>query len=79
MSGATQPCGCSVSTIFVFQSPDFQNAANTVYEHKKAVDAYNASAGNNNKYTFKSDYERMQYLMGSYNRNTSCQTSRLHR
>ena len=79
MSGATQTCGCSVSTIFVFQSPDFQNAANTVYEHKKAVDAYNASAGNNNKYTFKSDYERMQYLMGSYNRNTSCQPSRLKR
>jgi len=76
MSGAIQPCPCAVSTIFVFQSPDFQNAANTVYEYKNSIDAYNASRGNNTKYTFKSDFERMQYLMGSYNRKTSCQPSR---
>lgn len=76
MSGTLQSCPYAVSTIFVFQSPDFQNAANTVYEYKQSVDAFNAARGNNAKYTFKSDYERMQYLLGSYNRKTSCQPSR---
>lgn len=60
------PFGGYVSTTFVFQSPNVQNAANSVYVQKSTVDgqyaASNAAAPK--KYTFKTDYERMQYIIG---------------
>ena len=75
MSTPLQNCPCAVSTIFVFQSPTFQNAANTVYEYKLAVDTLNNATATGKTYKFKSDFERMQYLLGSYNRKASCQNS----
>ena len=76
MSTNIQPCPCAVSTIFVFDSPQVQNACNTVYEHKLAVDTKNNAAVTGKTYKFKSDLERIQYKLGSYNRKTSCQPSR---
>jgi hypothetical protein len=52
--------------IFVFESPQQQNAANAVYIQKKAFDAARAARGSKAVYTFKSDRERMQWLMGLY-------------
>jgi hypothetical protein len=68
MSG--QGCQVRVSTIFVFGSPAAQNAANTVYEQKKAYDTANNATVTGNTYKFKSDFERMQYLLGQRNRQT---------
>jgi hypothetical protein len=60
------PTGGFVSTIFVYNSVGAQNAANSVYVQKSTIDAEYAAdptkAGR--VYTFKSDYERMQYLIG---------------
>ncbi len=33
------PSGGVVSTAFVFQTSDYQNAANSVYVHKSTIDA----------------------------------------
>ena len=55
-----------MSTTFTFQTPQIQNAANSVYVAKSTADALyltsNASAPKT--YTFKSDWERMQYILG---------------
>ena len=72
MSTPLQNCPCAVSTIFVFQSPTFQNAANTVYEYKQAVDTLNNATATGKTYKFKTDYERMQALIGGYARNPTC-------
>jgi hypothetical protein len=60
------PRGGFVSTIFTYNSVGVQNAANSVYVQKSTIDGQNAAdptkAGR--VYTFKSDYERMQYLIG---------------
>jgi hypothetical protein len=45
-----------------------QTAANNVYEQKKAFDAAQVAAGKTAVYTFKSDWERMQYLLGKLGR-----------
>jgi hypothetical protein len=70
MSGnaTLQSCQVPVSTIFVFDNQQVQNAANTVYEYKKAYDARQSTIGSQAKYQFKSDFERMQYLTGLYGR-----------
>lgn len=64
MSGGETNCPCitQTSTIFVFSSPAVQNAANSVYESKKA----RAALGRPIK--FKSDSERMQYVIGRQGR-----------
>jgi hypothetical protein len=60
------PCGGFISTVFTYQNVGIQNAANSVYIQKSTVDgqyaAANAAAPK--KYTFKTDYERMQYIIG---------------
>ena len=60
------PTGGFISTVFVYQSVDIQRAANSVYVQKSTADglyaASNAAAPK--KYTFKTDYERMQYIIG---------------
>ena len=56
--------GGVVSTIFTFESPQVQGAANSVYVHKSTVDAGYAAEHSNRTYTFKTDYERMQYIIG---------------
>jgi len=67
-------CSVKVSTIFVLDSPTAQNASNTVYEAKKGDLASSISGrlapGVNHdvRLTFKTDFERMQYLIGLYGR-----------
>ena len=60
------PTGGFISTIFVYNSVGIQNAANSVYVQKSTIDAeYAADPRKTGRvYTFKSDYERMQYLIG---------------
>ena len=76
-SGSITTCQTFVSTLFVFKTPQEQNAADTVYEAKKAELASSISGlpGSPNvrhdvNLLFKTDYERMQYLMGLYGRTT---------
>lgn len=64
--GVICPCITTPSTIFIFESVQFQRAANNVYEFKQAYDTANASSGK--KYQFKTDFERMQYLIGRQGR-----------
>lgn len=65
---SSQGCKVRVSSIFVFDNPGVQNAANAVYEQKKAYDLAKNAAVTGNTYKFKSDFERMQYLLGQRNR-----------
>ena len=60
------PYGGFISTIFTFDSPKTQNAANTVYFHKSTVDAEYLAANpiRPKKYNFKTNNERMQYIIG---------------
>jgi hypothetical protein len=60
------PCGGFISTIFTFQSVQVQNAANSVYVQKSTIDGQNAASNPSapKKYIFKTDYERMQYIIG---------------
>jgi hypothetical protein len=68
-----QPCPCvAVSTPFIFESVQFQNAANQVYEYKVAYDQKKNARVTGKTYKFKTDFERMQALIGSYARNPSC-------
>jgi len=62
----TLPSGGVISTLFVYESVGVQNAANTIYVHKSTLDGL-ASAANPltpKKYIFRTDYERMQYIIG---------------
>ena len=62
-------CPCMVSSIsnLVVQTVAFQRAANSIYSANSAI-VYNKQLGTlaspNGNPTFKSDYERMQYLIG---------------
>ena len=74
MSSAIGNCGTVVSTIFVFDRKPVQDAANMIYASKKG-DVTSSIAGtlgpgvnHNVRLTFKTDYERMQYLTGLYGR-----------
>jgi hypothetical protein len=60
------PCGGFISTAFTYQTVGIQNAANSVYIQKSTVDGQYAAANPAapKKYTFKTDYERMQYIIG---------------
>jgi hypothetical protein len=58
------PSGGYISTLFTFQSRDIQNQANATYVHKSTVDASYAATNSNRKYNFKSDRERMLYIIG---------------
>ena len=60
------PSGGYISTVFTFQSPQVQGAANAVYVQKSTADGLYASSNASapRKYTFKTDYERMQYIIG---------------
>jgi hypothetical protein len=60
------PTGGFISTTFVFQSVQVQGAANSVYVQKSTVDGQYAAANPTapRKYNFKTDYERMQYIIG---------------
>jgi len=58
--------GGYISTLFVHGTVANQAAANSVYAYKSTVDGQNALSPQtaNRVYTFKSDRERMQYLIG---------------
>jgi hypothetical protein len=58
------PCGGATSTVYTFVSKSFQDAANTVYVQKSTLDAVYAAKGSNQQYQFKSQAERLQYLIG---------------
>ncbi len=68
----SQSCKVKVSTPFVFESVAYQNAANNVYEYVTAYNTANNAAVTGSNYKFKSDYERMQYVLGQKNRSTGC-------
>ena len=59
------PYGGAVSTVFVFQGVGVQKAANSVYLQKTMADAYfSTTRAPNSTYNFKTNYERMQYIIG---------------
>ncbi len=58
------PSGGAVSTIYTFKSKEFQNAANMVYVQKSTLDASYLAAGSAKQYQFKSQSERLQFLIG---------------
>jgi len=74
MATPLQSCQTRVSTIFVLGSVADQNAANMVYTSKRADYASSISGASPVQHTtrllFKTDFERMQYLIGLYGRNS---------
>ena len=73
--GSLTTCQTRVSTMFVFGTVQAQNAAETIYSQKTAELASSISGvpsapnvRHDVNLIFKSDYERMQYLMGLYGR-----------
>ena len=60
------PTGGYVSTLFVFESVQYQNAANSAYLAKSTADAVYISQPNtqNVRANFKSYDDRMKYLIG---------------
>jgi hypothetical protein len=77
--GATSivPCPCAytncVSTIFIFDTVQYQNSANTVYTRQQDFNAAPQNVRKGKKYQFKNDYERMQALIGRYGVAPACQ------
>jgi hypothetical protein len=61
-------CIVDVSENFIFESPSFQTSCNTLYEQKKAFDLAANATVTGNTFKFKTDFERMQYLIGLYGR-----------
>ena len=74
MSQNTRACGTPTVPTFVFESPQYQTACNNIYVNRSTTDSYvQSTKGNTNYIKFKTDLERMQYLLGSYNQRPSCQ------
>lgn len=73
----TVPCPCAypncISTIFIFDTVQYQNSANTVYTRQQEFNALTSNVVKGKKYTFKNDYERMQALIGRYGVAPACQ------
>jgi len=73
MSYNVRVCGCTVQQYapVIFNSVAYQNSANTVYQAKNAIltKSQNGTLGTTatGNTIFKSDYERMQYLLGRQN------------
>jgi hypothetical protein len=68
MSETNSICQTKISTFFVFDSPTVQTAANSVYVNASTFNV--ANAANGRKYQFKTDFERMQYILGLYGRDS---------
>jgi hypothetical protein len=68
------PTGGYVSTLFVYKTVAAQAEANSVYVQKSTIDGLNNLNPQtvNRVYTFKSDRERMQYLIGKIATVPSC-------
>jgi hypothetical protein len=77
MSGdSITSCQVKVSTIFTFGTLDTQTAGNMIYANRKG-DLTSSIAGTlatgknfDCGLVFKSDYERLQYLLGLYGRSS---------
>ena len=73
----TRSCQCTTQQFdqIIYHSIAYQNAANTVYQSKNALVAKSQAGTLGNQATgnptFKSNYERMQYLLGQQNQ-ASC-------
>jgi hypothetical protein len=73
MSENTRTCGCTTQCYhpIIFNSIAYQNSANVVYQAKNATvtASTNGTLGKQatGNPTFKSNYERMQYLLGQQN------------
>ena len=76
MPDNTRTCACTTQQYkqIIFNNVAYQNAANTVYQ-AKSVDVAALTSGTrvapNGNPVFKSNAERMQYLMGKQNQ-ASC-------
>jgi hypothetical protein len=71
---STRDCKVDIGPpVFVFQSSTFQTAANSVYVNKQNFDANPVNLAKNKVRTFKTDFERMQYLLGLYGRSSTGQ------
>ena len=72
-----QDCACTIQKYgpIIFNNIAYQNAANMIYDAKNAtvIASQNGTLGTsgNGQPTFKSNYERMQYLAGKQSR-ASC-------
>ena len=72
----TTPCGCPVQQYseIIFNNTAYQNSANIVYQAKAATllasQQGTLGAKGNGQPIFKSDYERMQFLMGKQNQDS---------
>ena len=55
-----------VSTIFTFDNREFQTGANTVYIYTSTVNGQLNSQTTGKTLQFKTDFERMQYLIGKF-------------
>jgi hypothetical protein len=72
MATPIQSCQVAVSTIFNLGTLEQQNAANMVYASKKGEYASSiagrlpSNLQHTSQLMFKTDFERMQYLMGLY-------------
>ena len=70
-----QTCACTTDCgkePFIFNTVQYQNSANTVYEHAKAYNTANSAATTGKTYKFKTDRERMQALLGKFGRDPVC-------
>ena len=66
MSGEnTRACGTPILKDFAFVNPQVQTAANMVYTQKQTYDTLPANFNSGRKFNFKSDFERMQYKLGT--------------
>ena len=70
------PCGGVISTAFTFQSVAVQAAANATYVLKSTIDGQNITTNPSapRKYQFKTDAERMQYIIGRSALTPGCAT-----
>jgi hypothetical protein len=74
MATTIQSCQVATSTIFVLGTQAEQNANNMLYVSKKGELASSIAGTtttvqqHNTKLIFKTDFERMQYLLGLYGR-----------
>jgi len=76
MSYSLTSCQGVVSTPFIFASPQYQQACNMIYANVSTVNGSNPNpTGNTNYIKFKSDLERMQYILGQYGYAPKCQRS----
>jgi hypothetical protein len=74
MPDNTRTCACTTQQYLpiVFSSPDVQNAANNVYQSKlaqvtAATNGTLSATQATGTVLFKSNFERMQYLLGRQN------------